>query len=129
MPSLLDQFERRGFRLVKNLATLGAALSESRPVDGELSEQITCLQTILPGEVPEWLIGPVSKTGVVARSPRVRIPPSPFGFRWQMAVLPLFSKGSLNDTTLSPCAFPCPSKSTEVCENRSESAKQDARFF
>ena len=29
------------------------------------------------GEVPEWLIGPVSKTGVVARSPRVRIPPSP----------------------------------------------------
>ena len=30
------------------------------------------------GEVPEWLIGPVSKTGVVARSPRVRIPPSPF---------------------------------------------------
>jgi hypothetical protein len=30
-----------------------------------------------PGEVPERLIGPVSKTGVVARSPRVRIPPSP----------------------------------------------------
>src|SRR6266849_9302019 len=61
MPSLLDQYERRGFRLVKNLATLGAALSESRPVDADLSEQITCLQAILPGEVPEWLIGPVSK--------------------------------------------------------------------
>src|SRR5215208_5136168 len=32
----------------------------------------------VPGEVPEWSIGPVSKTGVAARLPRVRIPPSPF---------------------------------------------------
>src|SRR5207237_1283733 len=31
-------------------------------------------------EVPEWPIGPVSKTGVVAISPRVRIPPSPLSF-------------------------------------------------
>lgn len=30
------------------------------------------------GEVPEWPIGPVSKTGVGAILPRVRIPPSPF---------------------------------------------------
>src|SRR5262249_30937010 len=30
------------------------------------------------GEVPEWSIGPVSKTGVRATVPRVRIPPSPF---------------------------------------------------
>src|SRR5262249_19849171 len=30
-----------------------------------------------PGEMPEWLIGPVSKTGVAARLPRVRIPLSP----------------------------------------------------
>src|SRR5262245_49285920 len=30
------------------------------------------------GEMPEWLIGPVSKTGVPARVPRVRIPLSPF---------------------------------------------------
>src|SRR5262249_25642963 len=29
------------------------------------------------GEVPEWPIGPVSKTGVGAILPRVRIPPSP----------------------------------------------------
>src|SRR5438874_13785493 len=29
------------------------------------------------GEVPEWPIGPVSKTGVGASLPRVRIPPSP----------------------------------------------------
>ena len=29
------------------------------------------------GEVPEWLIGPVSKTGVPYWVPRVRIPPSP----------------------------------------------------
>jgi hypothetical protein len=31
----------------------------------------------LCGEVPEWSIGPVSKTGVPARVPWVRIPPSP----------------------------------------------------
>src|SRR5262245_49635937 len=31
----------------------------------------------LLGEVPEWPIGPVSKTGVDASLPRVRIPPSP----------------------------------------------------
>jgi hypothetical protein len=30
-----------------------------------------------PGEVPEWSNGPVSKTGVRATVPRVRIPPSP----------------------------------------------------
>ena len=29
------------------------------------------------GEVPEWSIGPVSKTGVPLRVPWVRIPPSP----------------------------------------------------
>ena len=29
------------------------------------------------GEVPEWPNGPVSKTGVPSRVPRVRIPPSP----------------------------------------------------
>jgi hypothetical protein len=29
------------------------------------------------GEVPEWLIGAVSKTVVLARVPGVRIPPSP----------------------------------------------------
>ncbi len=29
------------------------------------------------GEVSEWLIEPVSKTGVPVRVPRVRIPPSP----------------------------------------------------
>ena len=29
------------------------------------------------GEVPEWSIGPVSKTGVPSRVPWVRIPPSP----------------------------------------------------
>ena len=29
------------------------------------------------GEVPEWSIGPVSKTGVRASVPWVRIPPSP----------------------------------------------------
>jgi hypothetical protein len=29
------------------------------------------------GEVPEWSIGPVSKTGDPARDPWVRIPPSP----------------------------------------------------
>ncbi len=33
------------------------------------------------GEVPERPIGPVSKTGVAATSPRVRIPPSPLDYR------------------------------------------------
>ena len=32
------------------------------------------------GEVAEWLIAPVLKTGVVARLPGVRIPPSPIFF-------------------------------------------------
>jgi len=36
------------------------------------------------GEVPERPIGPVSKTGVAATSPRVRIPPSPLGTAMQM---------------------------------------------
>ena len=32
------------------------------------------------GEVSEWLIELVSKTSVLVRVPRVRIPPSPFVF-------------------------------------------------
>ncbi len=35
------------------------------------------------GEVPERPIGPVSKTGVAATSPRVRIPPSPLPYSLQ----------------------------------------------
>src|SRR5579875_1462161 len=37
------------------------------------------LEKTKQGEVPERPIGPVSKTGVTATSPRVRIPPSPLG--------------------------------------------------
>lgn len=39
------------------------------------------------GEVPEWPIGPVSKTGVAATRPRVRIPPSPFFFTFSSTQL------------------------------------------
>jgi hypothetical protein len=38
-------------------------------------------RTATSGEVPERPIGPVSKTGVAATSPRVRIPPSPLDYR------------------------------------------------
>src|SRR5262249_24178738 len=52
---------RRGCR------TLGDVLKS--PGSGDMS----CCR----GEMPEWLIGPVSKTGVRASVPRVRIPLSP----------------------------------------------------
>jgi hypothetical protein len=37
----------------------------------------------VPGEVAEWSIVPDSKSGVPARVPRVRIPPSPPFFPYQ----------------------------------------------
>ena len=36
--------------------------------------------SIAPGEVAEWLMAPVLKTGVPERVPGVRIPPSPPDF-------------------------------------------------
>ncbi len=49
------------------------------------------------GEVSEWLIEPVSKTGVPVRVPRVRIPPSPMlGFEF----LPMLVAGRGQNSTL-----------------------------
>src|SRR5436305_15102307 len=53
---------------------------KSRCFPGETvaSEMRTaCSKTISPGEVAEWLMAPVLKTGVPERVPGVRIPPSP----------------------------------------------------
>lgn len=41
-----------------------------------------------PGEVTEWPIVPVSKTGEPARVPRVQIPPSPLGLLERVDILP-----------------------------------------
>ena len=41
-----------------------------------ISEPV-CSKTVLIGEVAEWLMAPVLKTGVPERVPGVRIPPSP----------------------------------------------------
>src|SRR5262245_48941080 len=54
-----------------------------------------------PGEVPERLNGPVSKTGISARISGVRIPPSPSDFanRWTM----------FHDVGYARCDLPRPS--------------------
>ena len=41
---------------------------------GTLSDALTQCPICFSGEVPEWLIGAVSKTVVLARAPGVRIP-------------------------------------------------------
>lgn len=47
-----------------------------------------------PGEVTEWPIVPVSKTGEPARVPRVQIPPSPLGFSVFLAGVIVASRGA-----------------------------------
>jgi hypothetical protein len=38
---------------------------------------LTCSKTVVAGEVAEWLMAPVLKTGIPERVSGVRIPPSP----------------------------------------------------
>src|SRR5262245_64200073 len=63
------------------------------PSDGFSSPSRNSIMTsTLTGEVPERPIGPVSKTGVAAMLPRVRIPPSPLSMGLRITSSPfLFS--------------------------------------
>ena len=61
-----------------------------------------------PGEVPERLNGPVSKTGEAFGSPRVRIPPSPLHIDASDRVSPCFTERFANTAfgVSTPFGFP-----------------------
>ncbi len=44
---------------------------------GQVEESAECSKTVVIGEVAEWLMAPVLKTGIPERVSGVRIPPSP----------------------------------------------------
>ena len=60
--------------LLRYYTVVEAVVKAGCSVSGGLTQGIEAKQF---GEVPERPIGPVSKTGVAAMLPRVRIPPSP----------------------------------------------------
>ena len=74
LSALSSAREAAAAALAIQLATKGARAIRGRPGHGRLANINAAAGR---GEVPEWLIGAVSKTVVLARVPGVRIPPSP----------------------------------------------------
>src|SRR5260370_27461755 len=63
---------------------------------------VDCSKTVVPGEVAEWLMAPVLKTGIPERVSGVRIPPSP----------PLFVRRVPNTIRLSELEIAVPANSS-----------------
>src|SRR5262249_33838089 len=81
------------------------------------------------GGVAERPIAPVLKTGNTKVFVGSNPTPSAWFFPWQIAVFFLICGGFPNDTPFSLFPPVGLSESTGVPENRSESAKLDAKFF
>src|SRR5438445_8683132 len=74
-----DERRHVGVRFRRLRRQWQAAIRGRRPLSAPGGKAKMRLSQVLAGEVPERPIGPVSKTGVDASLPRVRIPPSPLG--------------------------------------------------